>query len=52
MFSGLLVVMTLALIAKVEGYCQPNEPCWPTQEEIEVFASSLTSGNFTQPNII
>jgi hypothetical protein len=47
MFSGLLVVLTFALIAQVQGYCQPNEPCWPTQEEIEVFASSLTSGNFT-----
>ena len=36
--------VTLALTGQVQVYCQPSEACWPTQEEIEIFAESLTSG--------
>ena len=36
--------ITLALSVQVEGYCEPSQACWPSQEEIEIFAVSLTVG--------
>ena len=36
--------VTLALSVQVQGYCEPSQACWPSQEEIEIFAESLTVG--------
>lgn len=41
---GLLAALSL-IFGQVESYCQPDESCWPTQDEIDAFQASLTTSN-------
>ena len=35
------LVLTLARPSLAGQYCQPEDSCWPTQEEISAFAASI-----------
>ena len=39
----LLAVLAFAF-DPAEGYCQPDESCWPSKDAIDAFAASLSSG--------
>lgn len=38
----LLIFLCLPALNLAKTYCQPNDPCWPTQEEIDTFQESLS----------
>jgi hypothetical protein len=47
MWPTKLVFFLLTLTASVKGenfkeYCQPGQPCWPSQDEVDTFEAKLS----------
>merc|ERR1712142_472149 len=39
---GLIILFLSGLVSSSPPYCQPGDQCWPSQEEVEVFANTLS----------